>query len=765
MKISYIDTIVFIVLILIGCKNRYSDDPRDLSIFERITHERTDNDEMEDFIDSLLLRMTLTEKIGQMTQLNEAFFGVDEAMVEGTGGQAAVIDSARLASVIQKYQIGSFLTGGARTPEEWYAIGSRLQEINLAHTSHKIPMIFGIDHVHGTNYIYGGTIFPHEINIGATFNPEFARMMGEYTVKEAAHLGHHWNFAPVLGIGTNKLWPRLYETFGEDTHLATIMGREYVRGLQETSVGDYRMAACAKHFLGYSLPNTGWDRTPADIAPQRLQEQLIPPFQAAIDAGVYTVMANSAEINGKPVHGSYYFLTTLLRDQLRFEGVVITDYEDIIKLHREHRVTENEKESTYKAVMAGIDMAMTPTTTDFCDYLKELVREDRIPEERIDLSVLRTLRLKYRLGLFDNPYPTERYFDEVGSAEAHKAARDAAAESIVLLKNERNLLPLIRPGKLVVVGKNADSGMALCGGWTYSWQGNDETLYPDSIKTVVQALEEEYDNTRIVLTDQRSLNWHARTADAIVVVTGESPYAEGWGNIDNLELPEEEIDLIETAVNTGKPVILILLEGRPRIIETLFDECESVIFAGLPGMFGGEALAGILKGRINPSGKMSITYPFRTGHIIPYNHKHMVFSNLNVYNEDVQRYTIGEFGTGMSYTRYEYADLTLSDTLIYENENIEVSVVVRNTGQREGKEAVLWYISDEVGTFTRPVRELVHFQKQFLLPGEKKEYKFKIDPQQHLSFPDERGELQLEPGYFTLQVGDLTARFKLEEKD
>jgi beta-glucosidase len=388
-----------IILLLIGCKNKYSTDPRDLSVFERMAHERTDDDEMEDFIDSLMLRMTLVEKIGQMTQLNETFFSVDEYTVVGTGGQAPVIDSIKLADVISRYQIGSFLTGGTRTARQWYEIGYRLQSINMAHSSNKIPVLFGIDYVHGTNYLYEGTIFPHNINLGASFNPVLARQTGIFTAREAASLGHHWNFAPAMDVGENKLWPRLYETYGEDTYVASIMGSEYIHGLQETHIGPYSMAACAKHFIGYSLPASGWDRTAVEISRQRLQEVLIPPFQAAIKAGVKSIMVNSGEINGVPVHASYYYLTTILRDQLRFDGAVVSDYMDIIKLFKEHKVAENEKEATYMAVIAGIDVSMTPTSIDFCNYLKELVEEDRIPEERIDLSVKRILRLKYKLGL------------------------------------------------------------------------------------------------------------------------------------------------------------------------------------------------------------------------------------------------------------------------------------------------------------------------------------------------------------------------------
>lgn len=757
--------LVFSILILLGCRRRYSDLPPDLSIFERITHERTDDDKMEEFIDSLILRLTLPEKIGQMTQLNEAFFSPDDSGNGQTGGKASLIDSMKVAKVIDEFKIGSFLTGGTRTAYEWYEIGDKLQKINMAHAPNRIPIIFGIDYIHGPNYLAEGTIFPQEINLGATFDPSFARQMGSFTSREAASLGHHWNFAPVLGVGLKKLWPRLYETFGEDTYVTSVMGAAYVDGLQNESVGPYHMAACAKHYLGYSIPNSGWDRTPVDISPQKLQELLIPPFKAAIDSGVMTIMVNSGEINGIPVHASYYYLTTVLRDQLGFAGVVLTDYGDIIKLNTEYHVTPNEKESTYKAIIAGIDMSMTPTSTDFCRYLKELVEEGRIPEERIDLSVRRILRLKYILGLFDHPYPSDQYFGQIGTRQAHDASRNAANESIVLMKNERDLLPLPRPNKLVVVGDNADSRMALCGGWTYTWQGNDETAYPDSIKTVVEALKEEYDNSRIVYTTPRGLRWNARTADAVIVVTGEKPYAEGWGNIDDLALPQDDRDLIETAISTDKPVILVLLEGRPRTLGDLYDKCQAVLFAGLPGMFGGEAIAGILKGRINPSAKMPITYPYKSGHIIPYNHKFMEYSDLNIYNPDVQRYTIGEFGTGLSYSRFEYSDLELSDTIINEQGSIKASVRVKNTGQREGKEAVLWFLTDEVATYTRPVKQLKYFEKKFLLPGEIKEYTFTITPKMDLGYPNERGKMILESGYYTLHVGPLESRFKLVLKD
>lgn len=759
MKNYFLLLLFFIGISLQGCGIFGNRHKKNLSYFERITLERTDDNVMEEFIDSLIDRMSLTAKVGQMVQVNETFFAPDANTGQATGVQAELIDTTKVASVIKKYQIGSFLSGGKRTGEEWYKIIDQLQKTNMEYSENHIPMIFGIDHVHGTNYLANGTIFPQEINIAATFDPQCSYQMGEYTAKEAAALGHNWNYAPILGLGVNKLWPRLYETFGEDTYLAATMGAAYVHGLQETKVGPYHMAATAKHFLGYPYTGTGWDRSPAQISPQGLQEFQIPTFKAAIDAGVYTVMINSAEINGTPVHASHYYLTDLLRDQLGFHGVAITDWMDIIKLNTEHFVTENEKESTYKAIMAGVDMSMPPTTIDFCRYLKELVEEGRIPMDRIDLSVRRILRLKYKLGLFDHPYPSDQYLNRIGTPEARQASQKAAAESIVLIKNDRGMLPLYRPSKLVLAGMNADLKMSLCGGWTYSWQGDDESLYPDSMETVYTAVKKEFESSRVVLASAASLRYQARDASAVIIVTGEKPYAEGWGNIDDLDLEPSEMDLLKTAIGTGKPVILVLLEGRPRTIGEAFDRCRSVIFAGLPGMFGGEAIAGILSGRINPSGKMSITYPFHSGHIIPYNYKPMEFSYLNVHNKEIQRYTIAEFGTGLSYSSFNFSDLQLSDTVLYTGDEITASVHVTNTSKREGYESVLWFLSDEVGTYTRTNRQLKFFEKKFILPGEVKDYRFVINPVRDLSYPDENGKTILEPGYYTLRVGDLKKRF------
>jgi len=762
MKVNFKNYITPLLSLLLLTYCTSKEEPLELSISDRIAAERSSDLEMERKIDDLIASMSFEEKVGQMTQLNEAFFDIKNSNDDATGTQSNVIDSLKAAQTLEKYQIGSFLTGGTRDAEKWVEIIKQLQQINMKVSISKIPFIFAVDQVHGSNYLNNGTIFPHGINIGASFNPQFAYDMGSVTTREIAHIGHHWNFAPILGIGRQKLWPRLYETFGEDTHLSSIMGASYIKGQQETMVGPYKVAACAKHYIGYSVPEQGWDRTPAEIAPQTLQEVFIPSFQKAIDENVLTVMINSGDVNGEPVHASYHFLTKLLRDQQGFKGVAITDYRDIIKLHTEHFITENEKESTYLSIMAGIDMSMTPKTTDFCDHLIELVEEGRITEERLDLSVRRILRVKFQIGLFDNPYPTNEYIDLIGSEDHHSKAREATEESLVLMKNENDLLPLSRSQKILLAGPNADLKKVLAGGWTYSWQGDDESKYPENMPTLLDGLKKEFGDGNVTLSNAKSLISDAKNAEIIVLALGETPYAEGIGNIDDFDLPKEQLDLIDIAKSTGKPIVAVLIEGRPRTLGEYYDKLDASIFAGLPGNQGALAIAGVLSGRVNPSGKMSITYPFKSGHMIPYNFKHMTFSDQNIRLKELARYAISEFGEGLSYSSFSYSDLTLSKKSIRKEESLVASVTVTNNSDIDGKEAALWFISDEIASISRPVRQLKHFSKKLIKAGESETFKFEINPKEHLSFPNEKGALLLENGWFKLSVGGLEKRFELK---
>jgi len=712
-------------------------------------------------IDSLLEQMTLEEKIGQMTQIaiNKI---LTDSIAENYGSATKFeLDTGKVIHYVKDFHVGSFLNGRAVPPENWYRVTNTLQRINAEYSA--IPLLYGIDHVHGSSYLKGGTVFPHNMNLANTFDSQYAYHAGRTASVETADLGHNWNFSPVLGIGRSKSWGRFYETYGEDPLVVSRMGAAEVRGIQDSgATAPFQVASTAKHFLGYSDPKSGWDRSPAEIPDQILREFFLPPFRAAIQAGVKTIMLNSGEINGIPVHASREIVTHLLREELGFTGVVITDWKDIIALEEMHRVAKNHKEATFLAVQAGIDVAMTPFRTDFCTDLAELVREGRITEERIDRSVRRILQLKIDLGLFENPYPgLDRVENRVGRPENREYALQAARESIVLMKNQRKVLPLDDPGTILLTGPNADRKEPLCGGWTYRFMPTSEHWFPEMMPTVFEAMRDQFPDADIRLVQEQEFDAAAEEADAIVIAAGEPrAYAETEGTIDDLHLADNQIRLIHQAVETGKPVILLLIEGRPRLIPEVYDSCDAVLFVGLPGPQGATALAEILSGAVNPSGKLSFTYPYRSGHIIPYNHKHSEYSPLRPVSQALHRYAIGQFGHGLSYTTFRYHDLKMDTLLAGPEDSLTCQVTVTNTGDRAGKEAVLWYISDEFASITRPVKELQHFDKMSIEPGQSETFTFTIHPEKHLAFPDAEGVQQLESGMFTVSVGDLKSRFR-----
>lgn len=716
-------------------------------------------------VEELLAKMSLEEKIGQMTQINITKIITDSLAAAYDSATTLAIDTNKVIHYVTKYHVGSFLNGRAMSPDVWFRFTNQLQHVNMRNSKNKIPIIYGVDHVHGSSYLSNGTIFPHNINIACSFDTTFAYEEGWITATETADLYHRWIFAPVFDLGKNKYWGRYYETFGEDPYLISKMGTSYVRGLQgNTEIAPYKAAACAKHFLGYSDPKSGWDRSPAEISDQALREFYLPPFKAAVEAGVKTVMINSGEINGIPVHANYDILTKLLRNELGFEGIAVTDWMDIIALQKMHYVAENEKEATFLAISAGVDMAMVPLNTDFCDNLLGLVKEGRISEERINQSVRRILKVKFDIGLFDQPYPRNDRFNKIGSKEHKVKALKAAKESLVLMKNDQNLLP-IKPGKktILVVGETADKKIPLCGGWTYRFMAKSEYWFPKDMKTIYGALKDEFADSKVIYAKENEIKKLAPSADIIIAAAGEeSAYAETDGSINDLELSESQVSLVKTAIATGKPVVLVLTEGRPRIISKIYDQCKSVIFAGLPGVEGAQAIAEILSGKTNPSGKLSFTYPYKQGHIIPYNHKQSEYSILRPVGEELKRFAICEFGQGLSYTKFSYAKINLSDTVISSSGKIKARVVVSNVGKIAGKESVLWFLTDEYGSITRPVKELKYFEKKELQPGQSIEFSFVIDPDKHLWFPDKEGKKLLEPGYFTLTVGDQKARFRLK---
>ncbi|HEX2078834.1 MAG TPA: glycoside hydrolase family 3 N-terminal domain-containing protein [Longimicrobium sp.] len=709
-------------------------------------------------VESLLARMTLEEKVGQMTQLTLAVLAAEG----GPQRDSVRLDSARLRQAVVDRHVGSLLNviGGALTVEGWHALLTQIQDVATRRTRLRIPVLYGIDFVHGANYTRGGTIFPHNLGIAATFDPRHARRLGEVTGDEALASGLQWNFAPVLDMGRQPLFPRFYETFGEDPLLAAVMGREAVRGMQRTG----RVAATLKHYLAYSAPRTGRDRTPAELGPRAVREHFLPPFAEAVRAGARAVMVNSGEIDGEPVHASRYWLTDVLRGELGFDGVVVTDWEDVAYLHTRHRVAPTMKDAVRMAVEAGIDMSMTPYDFAFADHLVALVREGVIPESRIDQSVRRILTLKEELGLFDAPYPDPTLRGRFATAASAAAARQAARESITLLKNDGGILPLRRDARILVTGPAAGSLTALNGGWTYTWQGTDWAQLPDGPRTVVEAMLRRGADVRYVrgsgfteAGDVAAAARAAQDADVAVVVVGEDAYAEGVGNIVDLTLPEPQLRLVEAIQATGTPTVLVLVEGRPRVVSRVADAARAVVMAYLPGMHGGDAIAEVLFGEVNPGGRLPFTYPRHPNDLVTYDHK---FTET-LGPEHVPGFRPQwEFGHGLSYTTFAYSGLRLGAERIGPADSLRVEVTVTNTGQRAGQEAVLLFTRQHYASVTPPVRRLRAFEKIALEPGASRTVTFTL-PAADLRFAGRDGRLVLEPGNFDVMVGGLTATFRV----
>lgn len=718
-------------------------------------------DDIDLKIENILSRMSLEEKIGQMTQLNITTILQDSILTDYANVKHFVIDTAKLVNYVKNWHVGSFLNGRAVDPENWVYVTGTVQRINAQFSD--IPVLYGIDHMHGASYLKNGTIFPHNINLGCSYDSLHAFNAARTSVYETVHLGHNWIFAPVLDIGRQKSWGRYYETFSEDSYITAQMGAAAVRGIQDFSASDpYRVAACAKHYLGYSDPKSGWDRSPAEIPDQALREFFLPPFKTAIDAGVLTIMINSGEINGIPVHASHDILTKLLREELGFKGIAVTDWLDIKGLNEMHFITENEKESTYLAIMAGVDMSMVPLDTSFSIFLKELVQEGRIPISRIDESVRRILGVKIKLGLFETVMPVSDRFDRINTKQSIELALNAARESMVLIKNENNLLPL-KNKKILLTGFTHNRKSPLCGGWTYRFAADGDHWFPEDMLTIKDAFEAEYGKSNMVYQEGKSIAEAAKTADVIVIATGEEhAYAETQGTIEDLHLDAGQLSLVEEAIATGKPVILILTEGRPRLIADIFDDVEAVLFAGLPGVYGAQAIAEIISGKVNPSAKMAFTYPKKSAHIISYNHKKSEYTTFREVSAELKRYSIAPFGHGLSYSTFEYSNLEMDTLITSRTHKLKITVEVKNTSGIKGKEAVLWFVTDHVGSITRPVRELVHFQKQEINPYQSRIFTFELDPVRDLSFPDNEGNILLEDGSFEIQVGSLKKKFHLK---
>ena len=716
-------------------------------------------------IDALLSKMTIEEKVGQMTQLN-----LDVVCEGGIYNlvEPHHIEPAKLHKALVDYHVGSILNcgGHAYGLDQWHTIINTIQQVATTETRLKIPVIYGIDAIHGANYTLGSTLFPQPLAQAASWNTDMVKRGGEITAYEVRATGIPWNFSPVLDLGRDPRWSRLFETYGEDVLLATEMGLATVEGYQGNNLADaYHVAACMKHFLGYSMPRTGKDRTPVYIDEIQLREYFLPTFQAAINAGAATVMINSGELNGIPVHADKKILTDLLRSELGFKGVAVTDWEDIMKLNNIHMVAPTLKDAVYMAIDAGIDMCMVPNDYDFTILLTELVKEGKISEARLDVSVKRILELKKQLGLFEQPFtPANTDYKKFGSAEFARAAQNMAEESITLLKNNNQVLPIQQSAKILVTGPAANSMTYLNGAWTRTWQGTD-TIWNDQSKyTIREAFNPA--TTTFIASDNMSdadvrekMFAAAKASDVIIICLGEKPSTEKVGDIDALTMPDNQQQLVGLLKSTGKPVVLVLIENRPLIVNDIEPLCDAIVLAYEPGDYGGLALANIIYGKVNPSGKLPFTYPRHEASLLWYDHKH-----TETLDQTFGRKAFNpqwEFGYGLSYTTFQYSNLKISnDTL--STGNLQISVDVTNTGTTAGKEVVQLYIADRYASITPSVKRLRGFEKVEIKPGATHIVTFTISAKD-LAFVGRDEQWISEAGWFDIMLGSEKSSFYLSK--
>ncbi|MCX7604314.1 MAG: glycoside hydrolase family 3 C-terminal domain-containing protein [Bryobacteraceae bacterium] len=710
-------------------------------------------------IEQLLRQMTIEEKVGQMTQVT-----IDVVSVPNAVGRNHRLDPAKLEEAILKWKVGSILNvnGEAYTVEHWHEVLNQIQDV-VEKSRLKIPVLYGIDSIHGANYTLDAVLFPNAISAAATWNVDLVKRAAEISAFQTRASGIPWTFYPVEDIGRQPLWPRFFETFGEDVHLASRLVTAYVEGLQgrDISARD-KVAACVKHYAGYSMPFNGKDRTPAILDERTLRQVILPPYEAAVRAGAPTVMVNSGEISGVPGHANSWLIQDVLKKEWGFRGFVVSDWEDIKRLHTRDRVAPTPKDAVRIAVMAGVDMSMVPYDFSFAELLLQCVKEGSVPVSRIDDAVRRILRVKMQLGLFDRPRPDASMKAEFDKPEFHEANLQAAREALVLLKNE-GLLPLAKGRRILVTGPNADLLSVLNGGWSLTWQGNREDLFPKNKLTIRKAIEQWNGaaNTQYV----KGVEWEkaadinaavkaAEAADVVVAVLGEPSYCETPGNIEDLALPEPQIRLIEALAQRGKPIVTVLVGGRPRVLRTITRNSKAILWAGLPGNEGGRAVAEVLFGDVNPSGKLPFSYPRNVNGFTTYDYKPLENTHDNPTGWEFP------FGHGLSYTKFDYSDLKLSANTMTRTGSITISVKVRNSGSRAGKEVVQLYVSDLYRQVSPPNRELKGFQKIELAPGEEKTVEFQLAAKD-LAFVGLNNRWTLEPGDYRVQIANLTAGFTL----
>ncbi len=734
--------------------------------------------ELKRKVDALLKQMTLEEKVGQMAQITVDV--VAKGPDRFQSDEPVVMDMEQLRDAVLKYHVGSILNTAnnrARTPEVWAEIIGTIQQVATQESRLKIPVIYGIDAIHGVTYSAGATMFPHELALAATWNPEFAYTLGEITAYETRASNIPWNFSPVLDLGLDPRYSRLGEGMGEDPYLISRFGEQLIKGYEgeNNDIADpFHVASCMKHYLGYAVPISGKDRTPAYIPDNVLREYHVTPFKAAIDAGAHTIMVNSGIINGIPVHANYDILIKLLREELGFEGLIVTDWGDIENLYKRDMVAVDNKEAVKMAINAGIDMSMISYMYEpFCNDLIALVKEGEVPMNRIDDAVRRVLTLKYKLNLFDKPTVDVKDYPKFGGKEHAQKAYEVAAEAITLLKNKNNILPLKKTAKVLVTGPGANSMRPLNGCWSYSWQGQLADEFAGDYNTIFEAVQNEIGKNATWIPgvsygkemDYRIENKDryeeaiaaARRSDYVVLCVGENSYAEKPGDLVDLTLSKLQLQYAQDLLKTGKPVILVLAEGRPRVIREIASDVNGILMAYWPGNYGGDALADVIFGDVNPSGKLPITYPSAVNSLVPYIHKYSEeqVKSAGMYNYEGDFSPEFHFGFGLSYTNFDYKNLQLSATQISGKEKLEIKVEVTNTGKMAGKEVVQLYTSDMVASITPDVKRLRRFEKLLLQPGETKTVVFTIDASD-LAFVNAANQWVTEPGEFKVTIGNTS---------
>ena len=724
-------------------------------------------------VEQTLQKLTLEEKVGQMMELVTDLFGGNDK------NGVFYIDEKKTDSILSRYKVGSILNAPntcAPTAKQWEKYLQQIQKVSMKRIG--IPCVFGLDQNHGSTYTQGGTLFPQNINVAATFNREVARRSAEATAYETRAVSVPWTYSPTVDLGRDARWPRIWENFGEDCYLSAEMGKAMVLGFQgedPNHIDQHHIATSMKHFMGYGVPWTGKDRTPAYISPADLREKHFAPFLAGIQAGALTVMVNSASVNGMPMHANKDILTGWLKEETGWDGVLITDWADINNLYTREMVAKDKKDALRIAINAGIDMIMEPYSCDACGYLIQLVKEGKIPMSRIDDACRRVLRMKYRLGLFEHPTQKLKDYPKFGGEEFAKLSLDGATESMVLLKNEGGILPLQQGKKVLLTGPNANQMRCLDGGWSYTWQGHRADEFAGKYNTIYEAFCNEYGKENVILNQGVTYNekgkyWEenepnieaavaaAKDADVIVACIGENSYTETPGNLTDLWLSENQRNLVKALAKTGKPIILVLNEGRPRLIADIEPLAKAVIDIFLPGNYGGDALAQLVAGKQNFSGKMPYTYPKEINSLANYDFKKSeeVGTMEGAYDYNAKITQQWGFGQGLSYTTYQYSNLKVAQKAFRHGDVIRVSVDVKNIGKVAGKESVLLFSSDLIASMVPDGRRLRAFDKVELQPGETKTVSFDLKADD-LAFVGYDGKWVLEEGDFKLMIADQSA--------